>query len=112
MAESEKFLGLVDVLQILHENLLFFSPLGEKIKRWKWRHIEAHIHAPPFQPVTFALNKHVGIRLMSQDRIYVIFADERRSVRFNVGSKLKVQYMISFHNFEMEWHTDLQPLPT
>ena len=66
------------------------SPNGEKIKRWRWRHTEAHVHASPFQPVTFGLSKQVGIRLLSQERIYVIFTDGTRSVRFNVGTKLRV----------------------
>ena len=69
----------------------FFNRSGKVSKQWKWRNKDQYVHAPPFQPVTFQLTKHFGIRIQSQEQIYVTFSDERKSARFNVGTKLRLK---------------------
>nr|XP_039250253.1 glutamate-rich protein 6-like [Styela clava] len=69
----------------------YFSPRGERIKKWIWKDAQTHVHAPPFQPITFALSRKVGIRIMSQESIYITFTDRARSVRFNAGTRLRLK---------------------
>lgn len=68
-----------------------FNSSGRVNKQWKWRNKDQYVHAPPFQPVTFSLTKNFGIRIQSQEQIYVTFSDERKSARFNVGTKLRLK---------------------
>lgn len=68
-----------------------FNNSGKVNKQWKWRNKDQYVHAPPFQPVTFSLTKNFGIRIQSQEQIYVTFSDERKSARFNVGTKLRLK---------------------
>lgn len=39
---------------------------GGKRKRWQWYFIKGHVHAPPFQPLCFPLNKVISVRLLDQ----------------------------------------------
>lgn len=63
---------------------------GAKKKKWSWKDQETHVHAPPFQPICFALNKNMAVRVMGQENIAVTFSAKQRSCRFNVGTKLKL----------------------
>ncbi|XP_076097356.1 uncharacterized protein LOC143067745 isoform X4 [Mytilus galloprovincialis] len=63
---------------------------GAKKKKWSWKDQETHVHAPPFQPICFALNKNIAVRVMGQENIAVTFSAKQRSCRFNVGTKLKL----------------------
>ncbi|XP_021346721.1 glutamate-rich protein 6-like isoform X1 [Mizuhopecten yessoensis] len=63
---------------------------GNRRRRWSWKDQETHVHAPPFQPIHFGLNKYTGVRVMSQDRIALTLSAKQRSCRFNVGAKLKL----------------------
>ncbi|XP_015219356.2 glutamate-rich protein 6 isoform X2 [Lepisosteus oculatus] len=67
------------------------SERGVPKRRWKWLDWDPHVHAPPFQPICMALNPHTGIRILSQEQIYITFAFRRNSVRFNVGARLRVE---------------------
>eukprot|EP00794_Sanderia_malayensis_P011401 gene11401-12588_t len=62
---------------------------GNYKKRWQWHFIRGHVHAPPFQPICFSLNKELSCRVMEQDNIIVSFTSGQRAVRFNAGAKLK-----------------------
>ncbi|XP_060078638.1 uncharacterized protein LOC132558124 [Ylistrum balloti] len=66
------------------------DPLGNRKRRWSWKDQETHVHAPPFQPIHFGLNRYIGVRVMSQDRIALTLSAKQRSCRFNVGAKLKL----------------------
>ncbi|XP_033759879.1 glutamate-rich protein 6-like isoform X4 [Pecten maximus] len=66
------------------------DPLGNRKRRWSWKDQETHVHAPPFQPIHFGLNRYLGVRVMSQDRIALTLSAKQRSCRFNVGAKLKL----------------------
>ena len=45
----------------------FFDIKGEKKKKWFWYNITgSYVHAPPFQPITFAWTKELSLRCMGQ----------------------------------------------
>ena len=60
-------------------------------RRWTWRDQTSHVHAPPIQPITFALSRHLAVRIAAQDKISLTFSCQRRGCRFQVASKLKVR---------------------
>lgn len=66
------------------------DPFGAKKRKWTWKDTVTHVHAPPFQPITFGLNKHIGVRIMAQDHMTVTLSADQRSCRFNVGARLKL----------------------
>jgi hypothetical protein len=49
-----------------------------------------HVHAPPFQPICFAINRAFSLRCMAQEQVYLAFNCSMQSIRFNVGVKLKL----------------------
>ncbi|XP_070539411.1 uncharacterized protein [Ptychodera flava] len=63
---------------------------GAKKKKWNWRDLLTHVHAPPFQPICIALNKYIAVRVQSQEHIYLSINCDMRSARFNTGVKLKL----------------------
>ncbi|KAL3848350.1 hypothetical protein ACJMK2_019218 [Sinanodonta woodiana] len=63
---------------------------GSRRRKWVWKDQVTHNHAPPFQPITFALNHNIAVRIMNQDNVVVTFNAQRRSCRFNMGTKLKM----------------------
>ncbi|XP_052215247.1 glutamate-rich protein 6-like isoform X14 [Dreissena polymorpha] len=64
--------------------------VGAKRRKWSWKDQLTHVHAPPFQPICIGLNRHMGVRLMSQDNIALTFSASKRSCRFNMGSRLRL----------------------
>ena len=39
---------------------------GARKKKWFWHNLKEHVHAPPFQPITFMITKQLSIRCFSQ----------------------------------------------
>lgn len=76
-------------LLLSHVGGEFFNTDGDRMKKWQWRDQLTHVHAPPFQPITFSLNRNIGVRVLSQEVIYITFADGSRSIRFNAGTRLR-----------------------
>jgi hypothetical protein len=46
-----------------------------------------HVHVPPYQPFVFTLNKHVSVRMHSQQKINVEFFAGQNACKFRVGTK-------------------------
>lgn len=69
----------------------FADSKGALKKRWHWWDHTTHVHAPPFQPICFALNSALSVRCLAQDQIFLSFSQDKMSLRFNVGVKLKVR---------------------
>lgn len=69
----------------------FADSKGAIKKRWRWWDHTTHVHAPPFQPICFALNSVLSVRCLAQDQIYLAFSQNKMNLRFNVGVKLKVR---------------------
>lgn len=53
-------------------------------------YFDPHVRNLPFKPLTFALGPNISVRIHSQEHMYITFAHRQNSVRFSVGSKLKV----------------------
>ncbi|CAL1532000.1 unnamed protein product [Lymnaea stagnalis] len=68
------------------------DPIGSRKKLWRWQDQDIHVHAPPFQPITFGMNRYIAIRFMAQESIALTLTGRNRSCRFNVGAKLKMIY--------------------
>ncbi|XP_038049942.1 glutamate-rich protein 6-like isoform X2 [Patiria miniata] len=69
---------------------VFTDSKGAVKKKWSWKDQVTHVHAPPFQPICFAINKVFSVRCMAQDQVYLAFNCSLQSIRFNVGVKLKL----------------------
>ncbi|XP_071798226.1 uncharacterized protein [Asterias amurensis] len=69
---------------------IFTDPKGAVKKRWSWKDQVTHVHAPPFQPICFAINKHFSVRCMAQEQVFLSFNCHTQTLRFNVGVKLKL----------------------
>ncbi|KAL8614577.1 hypothetical protein ACOMHN_060043 [Nucella lapillus] len=63
---------------------------GGRRRRWQWKDQEAHVHAPPLQPLCLRLNRSASVRVMSQEAMALTFMAQRRSCRFSVGARLKL----------------------
>ncbi|XP_074657669.1 glutamate-rich protein 6-like isoform X2 [Tubulanus polymorphus] len=63
---------------------------GARKRRWTWKDFLTHVHAPPFQPICFAVNSFLSIRVISQEKIALTFRAKDKSCRFNVGTRLKL----------------------
>ncbi|XP_041938103.1 glutamate-rich protein 6-like isoform X1 [Alosa sapidissima] len=66
------------------------SESGALKRCWSWLDLSAHVHAPPFQPINMMLSPRISIRICTQENIYLAFTAGKNSVRFNMGTKLKV----------------------
>jgi hypothetical protein len=76
---------------------LEFDQEGLRKKRWQWWDIvNEHVHAPPFQPYIFTLNKNLSVKITNQEKIQVNFFAENLMCKFRVGSKIKVRHRLSF----------------
>lgn len=62
---------------------------GTRKKKWLWHNLKEHVHAPPFQPVTFTITKELSLRCLSQNKTVLTFSHGKYTARFNVGAKLK-----------------------
>ncbi|KXJ29743.1 glutamate-rich protein 6 [Exaiptasia diaphana] len=62
---------------------------GARRKKWSWHNTKAHVHAPPFQPITFSITKQLSVRCLTQDKIILTYNHGKYTAKFNVGSKLK-----------------------
>jgi hypothetical protein len=69
---------------------------GTRKRKWSWQDWQAeHVHAPPIQPITMAINPCIGLRIHSQQQISLTFTCHARSERFQVGANLKVRFLLT-----------------
>lgn len=76
---------------------------GSRRRRWNWwtkvnTSLDAHVHAPPFQPILFRLNNDIVIKICSQEKIYMKFCAELVELKFKVGARLKVRHQRNMFN--------------
>ena len=81
MEHAKRYSSFNFSINILNINLL---------KRWHWWDPNTHVHAPPNQPIIFALNKFIYVKVYTQSRVYINFYAESKSCKFRVGSNLMV----------------------
>jgi hypothetical protein len=75
------------------------DPRGARRRKWCWKDQVQHVHAPPIQPITFAVTPNLAVRVMDQANITLSFNCKTRSCRFQVGSRLKVGGEGVIHNY-------------
>ncbi len=68
---------------------------GSRRRRWNWwtktnTSLDAHVHAPPFQPILFHLNDEIVIKICTQEKLYMKFSADLVELKFKVGARLKV----------------------
>ena len=66
------------------------APDGSKRQKWNWKDLLKQEPSFPLQPICIKLNRHIAIRIISQENIKLTFSADQRNCRFNIGSKLKV----------------------
>ncbi|NXJ09494.1 ERIP6 protein, partial [Odontophorus gujanensis] len=63
---------------------------GNRVRRWMWPSSTASSEpCTPLSPIFLSLNLHVGVRIVSQDKITVSFLAMGRQAKFNVGTKVQ-----------------------
>ncbi|XP_021249721.1 glutamate-rich protein 6 isoform X2 [Numida meleagris] len=63
---------------------------GSRVRRWIWPSSTAPSGpCAPLSPIFLSLNLHVGVRIMSQDKITVSFLAMGQQAKFNVGTKVQ-----------------------
>ncbi|XP_069720604.1 glutamate-rich protein 6 [Phaenicophaeus curvirostris] len=64
---------------------------GNRVRRWTWSNSimspEPHV---PLKPIFISLNRHVGVRILRQDKIIVSFLARGQQAKFNMGTKVEV----------------------
>ncbi|KAJ7400131.1 glutamate-rich protein 6 [Pitangus sulphuratus] len=62
---------------------------GSRVKRWMWPKMSPGPHVP-LSPIFISLNRHVGVRILAQDKIIISFLAMGRQAKFNMGTKVQV----------------------
>ncbi|NXT91221.1 ERIP6 protein, partial [Anhinga rufa] len=64
---------------------------GRRVRRWTWPNsvMSSGPHVP-LSPIFISLNRHVGVRILGQDKITVSFLAMGQQAKFNVGTKVQV----------------------
>ncbi|NXU43648.1 ERIP6 protein, partial [Drymodes brunneopygia] len=62
---------------------------GNRIRRWTWPILSPGPQVP-LSPIFISLNRHVGVRILAQDKIFVSFLAMGRQAKFNMGTKEQV----------------------
>ncbi|KFV39244.1 Protein FAM194A, partial [Tyto alba] len=69
----------------------YLDQAGSRVRRWTWPN-SAMSSGPhiPLSPIFISLNRHVGVRILGQDKITVSFLAMGQQAKFNVGTKVQV----------------------
>ncbi|XP_062355065.1 glutamate-rich protein 6 [Cinclus cinclus] len=67
----------------------YLDQAGNRVRRWMWPDLSPGPHVP-LSPIFISLNRHVGVRILAQDKIFVSFLAKGRQAKFNMGSKVQV----------------------
>ncbi|MBN3292716.1 ERIP6 protein, partial [Polypterus senegalus] len=77
---------------------MYLNENGKKVKHWWWNESASLSNSAPLKPIFLSLNNHTGVRILGQDRIFISFLAMGKQIKFNVGTKMQVQYNLYFHN--------------
>jgi hypothetical protein len=61
---------------------------GNRKKRWFWSSTNDTC-AISYQPIIFALNNQIGVKILSQNKIFLSYTSDGQIFRFRVGSNLQ-----------------------
>ncbi|NXP21982.1 ERIP6 protein, partial [Scytalopus superciliaris] len=67
----------------------YLDQAGSRVRRWMWPNMSPGLHVP-LSPIFISLNRHVGVRILAQDKIIVSFLAMGRQAKFNMGTKVQV----------------------
>ncbi|NXG10600.1 ERIP6 protein, partial [Sakesphorus luctuosus] len=67
----------------------YLDQAGNRVRRWMWPNTSPGPHVP-LHPIFIVLNRHVGVRILAQEKIIVSFLAFGRQAKFNVGTKVQV----------------------
>uniref|UniRef100_A0A8C8YZ22 Glutamate rich 6 n=1 Tax=Prolemur simus TaxID=1328070 RepID=A0A8C8YZ22_PROSS len=63
---------------------------GNRIRAWNWSSSNTSSPFVSFKPVFLALNHHIGVRILEQDKISITFLAMGQQARISVGTKVKL----------------------
>ncbi|NWW27384.1 ERIP6 protein, partial [Falcunculus frontatus] len=66
----------------------YLDQAGNRVRRWMWPNLSPGPHVP-LSPIFISLNRHVGVRILAQDKIFVSFLAMGRQAKFNMGTKVQ-----------------------
>ncbi|NWT63161.1 ERIP6 protein, partial [Erythrocercus mccallii] len=66
----------------------YLDQAGNRVRRWMWLNLSPEPHVP-LSPIFISLNRHVGVRILAQDKIFVSFLAMGRQAKFNMGTKVQ-----------------------
>ncbi|NXC21073.1 ERIP6 protein, partial [Corythaeola cristata] len=69
----------------------YLDQAGSRVRRWTWPNsVMSSGPQVPLSPIFISLNRHVGVRILGQDKIAVSFLAMGQQAKFNVGIKAQV----------------------
>ncbi|KGL83748.1 Protein FAM194A, partial [Tinamus guttatus] len=69
----------------------YLDQAGNRVRTWTWPNARASPGPPvPLSPIFISLNRHVGVRILGQDKIAVSFLAMGQQAKFNVGTRVEV----------------------
>ncbi|NXI86136.1 ERIP6 protein, partial [Rhipidura dahli] len=66
----------------------YLDQAGNRVRRWMWPNLSPGPHVP-LSPIFISLNRHVGVRILAQDKIFVSFLAMGRQAKLNMGTKVE-----------------------
>ncbi|NXX36297.1 ERIP6 protein, partial [Nicator chloris] len=67
----------------------YLDQAGNRLRRWMWPNLSPEPQVP-LSPIFISLNRHVGVRILAQDKIFISFLAMGRQAKFNMGTKAQV----------------------
>ncbi|NWI20278.1 ERIP6 protein, partial [Crypturellus soui] len=68
----------------------YLDQAGNRVRTWTWPNARASPGPPvPLSPIFISLNRHVGVRILGQDKIAVSFLAMGQQAKFNVGTRVQ-----------------------
>ncbi|KAG8445291.1 hypothetical protein GDO86_010178 [Hymenochirus boettgeri] len=68
----------------------YLDHTGGRVKRWRWTNsttTEPYVH---FKPIFISLNQQVGVRILSQEQIFVSYLCMGQQAKVKVGRKIQI----------------------
>ncbi|NXH80341.1 ERIP6 protein, partial [Edolisoma coerulescens] len=63
----------------------YLDQAGNRVRRWMWLNLSPGPHIL-LSPTFISLNRHVGVRILAQDKIFVSFLAMGQQAKFNMGT--------------------------
>ncbi|NXD25235.1 ERIP6 protein, partial [Spelaeornis formosus] len=67
----------------------YLDQAGNRVRRWMWPNLSPGPQVP-LSPIFISLNRHVGVRILAQDKVFISFLAMGRQAKFNMGTKEQV----------------------